>query len=147
MSGAPFSDIPAGVGASARATDTWTRVDRTATFHRFARCFCAVSGWFLERGPTNVLFLARPVRGAAGFFTAHVVALTTTTSGRERLRFEPVGSFTVRRRGRIDLSLVGGLASLVARRIEEADSGPVNVTRGAFLGKLKASEIEFERLR
>lgn len=144
---ASFSDIPDGTGASAKVTDAWTRVDRTETFHRFARCFCAVSGWFLERGPTNVLFLARPVRGAAGFFTAHVVALTTTTSGRERLRFEPVGSFTVRRGGRTDLSLVGGLAKLVARRIEEADAGTTEIARGAFLGKLKASEVEFERLR
>ena len=147
MRGAPFSDIPAGTGLSATATGHWSRVDRTATFHRFARCFCAVAGWFLERGPTNVLFLARPVRGPAGFFTAHIVALTVTTSGRERLRFEPVGSFTVRRGGRLDLSLVGGLASLVARKVTDADESAVNMTRSAFLGKLKASEVEFERLR
>lgn len=125
----------------------WSKVTWTPTMQRFAAVYCRVSGWFVERGPMNVVFLVRPGWSAAGFFTGHVVALVTTSTGRERLRFEPCGSFTVRRNERIDLCLVGALAGILSERIEAASAGPELADRQVFYQKLKASELEFERLR
>ena len=106
-----------------------------------------MSGWLVERGAVNVLFLVRPAKRAAGCFTGHVVAMTVTVQGRERLRFEPVGCFTVRRAGSLDLELVGGLAALVSKRLLDAEAGGATVPRHIFLGKVRASEAEFERYR
>lgn len=144
----PLTSGASGTTGAATIVEAWLRVDDTETFGRFRRCFASVSGWLVERGQVNVLFLVRPSRAAAGCFAGHVVGMTVTTQGRERLRFEPCGSFTVRRGGKIDLDLVGPLSGLIASRLEDAEKpGAPVVPRHIFLGKLKASEAEFERYR
>ena len=143
--------MPNNTWAAADQLAPWRGLVWTPTFSRFVRSYCSVSGYLVERGPTNAVFLARPRRDdEAGSFTAHVLALSVTTMGRERLRFEPCGSFTVRRMGQMDIDLLGGFASVIAQRLEVVEALPEferSAGRQAFAAKLKAAELEFARLR